>query len=65
VIGSGDWSDRASGSAELMRADEIADEIADAIGYLLTRPRRVAINEILVRRRNSKGQFAPARAKRG
>jgi NADP-dependent 3-hydroxy acid dehydrogenase YdfG len=26
-----------------------ADDIADAIGYMVTRPRRVAVNEILVR----------------
>jgi NADP-dependent 3-hydroxy acid dehydrogenase YdfG len=25
-----------------------ADDIADAIGYLVTRPRRVAVNEILI-----------------
>jgi NADP-dependent 3-hydroxy acid dehydrogenase YdfG len=26
-----------------------ADDIADAIGYVVTRPRRVAINEVLIR----------------
>ena len=26
-----------------------ADDIADAIGYIVTRPRRVAINEVLIR----------------
>ncbi len=26
-----------------------AEDIADAIGYIVTRPRRVAINELLIR----------------
>jgi NADP-dependent 3-hydroxy acid dehydrogenase YdfG len=26
-----------------------AEDIADAIGYMVTRPRRMAVNEILVR----------------
>ena len=31
---------------ERLEADDIADDIADAIGYMVTRPRRVAVNEI-------------------
>lgn len=27
----------------------VADDIADAISYIVTRPRRVAINELLIR----------------
>ncbi len=26
-----------------------AEDIADAIGYIVTRPRRVAVNELLIR----------------
>ena len=37
----------ASGSPAIERLE--ADDIADAIGYIVTRPRRMAINEILIR----------------
>ena len=32
-----------------------ADDIADAIAYIVTRPRRVAVNELLVRPTNQTG----------
>ena len=31
------------------RAASEADDIADAVAYVVTRPRRVAVNEILIR----------------
>jgi NADP-dependent 3-hydroxy acid dehydrogenase YdfG len=31
------------------RLDALAADIADAIGYIVTRPRHVAVNEMLVR----------------
>ncbi len=32
-----------------------ADDIADAISYIVTRPRRVAINELLIRPTEQEG----------
>jgi NADP-dependent 3-hydroxy acid dehydrogenase YdfG len=33
----------------------VADDIADAIGYIVTRPRRVAVNEVLIRPTEQEG----------
>jgi NADP-dependent 3-hydroxy acid dehydrogenase YdfG len=32
-----------------------ADDIADAISYIVTRPRRIAINEVLIRPTEQEG----------
>ncbi len=45
------WKQQANAFAdtELLEADDIADDIADAITFIVTRPRRTAVNEVLIR----------------
>lgn len=50
-------ADRLDGTVALITGVERlqADDIADAIAYIVTRPRHVAINEILVRPTEQEG----------
>jgi NADP-dependent 3-hydroxy acid dehydrogenase YdfG len=41
------WANQSSGLGDIERL--AAEDIADAIQYIVTRPRRVAINEVLIR----------------